>query len=284
MTLFQQTEKKSKTRFVLISGICFTALFTLFIPHALSQNTGTPDRLKFPPSYKKNEDSSIIWGSQSPGKELEFYLFEDFESNLQWINPRAAAVSHEHRFVYLNPLNDKKAKKEQKEKYQSDLDKLIRSAEIHWRAKPKKQSLSYEVRCFFIRPGKDKVVLQPHHGTLGKFRVEGLPKVFSLWVKSSGKRHKLYAIFSNYTGRKLPVSLGNLDFEGWLRLEQVIPKSLIKRNPKNANRHEITFEGLKIQSHKSEESGLFIVVFDLMMLTLNKNQDEYPGAQMKDRF
>ena len=78
------------------------------------------------------------------------------------------------------------------------------------------------------------------------------------------------------------IYMGDLAFNGWFRLEQLIPFHLIKRNPHNHNRYEITFEGLKIQSDASEPAGLYIVAFDLLMLAVDNNEQSYPGSQMRD--
>ncbi len=240
-----------------------------------------PDYLKFPP-LKKDKTNSLLWSLQQPSKKVEIHLFEDFELKLPWFNPHKAANQHMHRFVYLNPLTEKKIQTPLKKMYKNDLLRLKISSEIHSRSAPRNQQFSYELRCFFIRPGKDSIIIRPNSHVLNKFRVKGLPRVFSLWVKSNLKRHKLYALFSDYRKKISAVYMGDLAFQGWLRLEQMIPSYLIKRNPHNQNKYEITFEGLKVQSAHSEPEGLYIITFDLLMLSLDHSQEYYPGSQMRD--
>ena len=147
---------------------------------------------------KKDKTHSALWLLQKPSKRMEIYLLEDFESQLPWINLRRSANKHMHRFVYLNPLTEKKIQLPLKKMYKDDFKRLQTSTEIHFRTPTRKQNYSYELRCFFIRPGEDSVIIQPNKQVLGKATIEGLPRVFALWVKSSLKRHKLYALFSDY--------------------------------------------------------------------------------------
>ena len=269
-------------RFIFFS-VVFTFSFFLFpqvgSPQDLSLNPGA---LKFPP-LKKDKTNSSLWLFQKPSKQIEIHLLEDFESKLPWINPHKAANRHIHRFVYLNPLKERKIQTPLKTMYKKDFERLRESARMHFREDTREQNYSYELRCFFIRPGKDWVIVRPNIAILGApKKVEGRPRVFAVWVKSSLKRHKLYALFSDYKKKISSVYMGDLAFDGWLRLEQIIPSHLIKRNPYNRNRYEITFEALKIQSDASEPAGLFIIAFDLLMLAVDHHKKDHPGAQMDD--
>ena len=188
-----------------------------------------------------------------------------------------------HRFVHVNPLTERGGGQPLKRMYQHDLEQLEASSKIHSARPPREQNVSYELRCFFSRPGEDRVVIRPGRYALNRLKVEAMPRMFSLWVKSSLKRHKLYALFSDHTKKVSSVYMGDLAFNGWLRLAQTIPVHLIKRNPRNENRYEIKFEGLKIQSHHSEEPGLYIVAFDLLMLSVDHSYKNFPGSQIRDK-
>ena len=268
-----------------ISRSVHIIVFSLNAGILLSQDfPSISDFIKFPP-VKKERGNTIIWPSIVPSDDLEIYLLEDFESNLPWeIRPRRAN-SYLHRFVFRNPIIRSKNSLEDKniqKAYLSDLEKLGESADIHRRSKIPKQNNSYELRCNFESPGKDFVVFYPSPLSTRIWNVQGMPRIFALWVKGSRKKHKLYALFSSHDNKSLPVYMGDLNFVGWQRLEQVIPSYLVKRNPYKGDRYEITFRGLKIQSHRTESQGVFIIAFDLLMLFVDHTPNEYPGHQMKD--
>ena len=241
------------------------------------------DPLKFP-QRKKNKENTSLWLFVKPDQNKEIYLLEDFESNLPWQIRPVRANRYIHRFVFANPITENKnfqGIEDIQKAYRSDLKKIEDSSNIHKRSKVSEQNHSYELRCIFESPGDDFVVLYPNPNSTRIFRLKGLPRLFALWVKGNRKKHKLYALFSSYENKDIPVYMGDLNFPGWQRLEQLIPPYLVKRNFYRDNQYEITFKGLKIQSHHAESPGLFITAIDLLMLFSDHAPNQYPGHQMK---
>ena len=273
------------------TNICsFFVIPVLCIGSLLSQPLPTvSDTLKFP-YRKKGKENTSLWPFIKPDRNHEIYLLEDFEMNLPWLIKPARAERYIHRFVFMNPMTaNKKPLRVQaqagigdmQEAYQSDLRKLEASSGIHDRSKVSEQNYSYELRCIFESPGDDFVVLYPNPNSTRNFRLKGIPRLFALWVKGNKKKHKLYALFSDHKNIDIPVYMGDLNFSGWQRLEQLIPSHLVKRNFHRDKQYEITFKGLKIQSHNAEPPGLFITVIDLLMLFSDHAPNQYPGHQMR---
>ena len=142
---------------------------------------------------------------------------------------------------------------------------------------------SYELHCFFENPGLDSIKFEPNKRFV-KTYYEGRPLAISLWVYGMNKRHKLFAVFTNYTKHKYLVPISSLDFTGWNRLYAKIPSYIQRRNPRRETRYDFTFKGFIIKSHKAEDSGLFLFTYDQVMLLIDTSEETYPGSDIKDKF
>ena len=214
------------------SWFFYGIIFALSTCSIFSQDfPSIPDFIKFPPQ-KKERGNTSIWSSIKPKDNLKIYLLEDFESRLPWrIKPKRANACL-HRFVFKNPITEAGSSEDNntRKSYEFDLDKLRNSANIHRDREIRKQNSSYELRCDFGSPGKDFIVFSPSAHSLRNYKIHGMPRLFALWVKGNKKKHKLYALFSSLTNKSFPVYMGDLNFVGWQRLEQIIPSHLARRN------------------------------------------------------
>ncbi len=270
--------KKKLISFIFFFSIHLTGIHLLFAnAEAAPKKVLTEQKSN---EKAKKENGAFSWSGINPSENIEFHLIEDFESNLPWeiANPRA--VRNIGRFITKGPLSstDQIIRKQ----YQEDIQKLNISARLHRKRKVSKQVLTYEMRFFFVHPGQDSTSIFPDSASLNNFLIKNRPVYFAIWVYSTNKNHRLYALFKNAHGKKYSLSLGKLNFLGWKRMNAMIPDFLQRRNPLDANKYEIQFEGLKIQSHKSEERGLFLAAFDIIMLITDNRHSRYSGSQMRD--
>lgn len=224
-----------------------------------------------------------FWGGITPGKSDDFILFEDFEQKLHWkIEPKQSVKSY-GRFIQKEPIfansvnvNEQKLGK----LFAKDQKWLNNSNQFFNRPKNKPARYSYEINCFFFKPGQNYInLLRPQSTT-----TIGRPLILSMWVRSESKKHVMYAIFSNHHGRKYKVRVSDFDFYGWNRIEIVLPGYIAKRNPRNANKYEFVFHGFRIQSSSKEEASLFVFAYDNIMMLIDKRFDSYRGSEIKDNW
>ncbi len=219
-----------------------------------------------------------LWNHTLPSKNLQFYLIEDFEEQLTWQVQNQRAIPSTTKFTPNTPLTQNDNNRTH---FFNDINRLSLSNKWHIE-NPRSQNIyAYEVHCFFNKPGVDFVILRPNKKHLRELTVLGFAKIFSLWVYSTRQNHKLSSIFRNSLGKLQTVSLTTLDFNGWRRVEIVVPKNTNTRNAKQGNHYSLTFVGLKVQSHKSAKPGLFVMALDNIILLLDHRYNTYPGSKLK---
>ncbi|MDH4201192.1 MAG: flagellar filament outer layer protein FlaA, partial [Spirochaetia bacterium] len=162
----------------------------------------------------------ILWRTLRPGKNLDMMLIDDFEEKIKWNLANSLPVASILRFAEINPadrgINNPGSDKNEN-LYRDELDLLSESARIHGRTFSKTQKYSQELAVFFANPGIDYQFMQAPEKD--RHFLQGRPVAISLWVMGKGKRHALYAIFSNRVRQKIQIKMGNLDFSGWKRFE-----------------------------------------------------------------
>ena len=246
--------------------------------------------VKFPQKkINKTPYNYKIWEALKPSENIEIFLLEDFESQLNWTISIKKAIETNTRFIAVNPITDKRNienhnPKEDQRKFINDLTNVRISDKMFLRKETGEQIWAMELQCYFKKPGDDFVVLKPNRGSLNTFFIKNLAVSFALWVRSTNKKHRLYAIIADAYGRNHEIDMGTLDFYGWEQLNQFIPEYMRKRHKTHNNQYEFTFKGLKIQSDRHEEAGLFLVAFDLIMIATDHRFNKYGGSNIKDDF
>ena len=247
-------------------------LFTLnFIAFFLSQ-----------PLFAVDE---VIWKNLRPSKTIDMRVLDDFEDRVKWSITNSLGIESSLRFVDNNPLerdlrNYGNAKLEKM--YQQEIGLLGESAGIHGRSFSKIQRFSQELLVFFSNPGIDFQVIEIPEKD--RHFITGRPVALSMWVFGKNKKHVIYALFSNQVHEKIPVRVGDLNFQGWRRLEVPVPITVSHRNRLNHNVHEFRFDGFKIVSHPKEAAGSFSFLADLVCILVDTQVDDYAGSKMQDNW
>ena len=230
-----------------------------------------------------------IWRGLKPSKTFDFMVLEDFEQKIPWQIKTKQAIQAYGRFVKKEPIFPAARspyKKEINAFFNAELDHVRKSAALHNRPPIKDPTYSYEVQCFFSNPGRDVLDIAPplRVGERLPPTISGRPRAFAIWVFGVNKKHSLYAIFSNVTGKRYRVLVSQLNFYGWERLEVTLPPYIQRRNPRNSNRFDFKFHGLRIASHASAEPGLFLFNFDMVVVMIDRSFSRYAGSQIKDNW
>lgn len=227
----------------------------------------------------------VLWRMLEPTKKLDMMVLDDFEERVRWKPGNSLSIPSLLRYVYNSPLERSLSNygNEKTEKlYQQELDILDRSAKIQGRTFHKSQNISQEIFMNFSNPGVDYQVIEPPPHE--RYFIKGRPIAFSIWVFGKGKKHTLYALFSNRVREKIPLKIGNLQFYGWKRLEVTIPVYVPHRNRLNHNVYEFRFDGLKIMSNPNEQPGNFSFLCDLISVMIERTPVDYPGSQIDDHW
>ncbi|MDH5718362.1 MAG: hypothetical protein OEZ22_12105 [Spirochaetia bacterium] len=234
------------------------------------------------------ESEKTVWVGIIPDKQFDFYLIDDFENKIHWFIEERSAHEITDKFIKKIPApgNSKNPVKRKKSlMHKLDLSYAKRSAKTHSRAEIKEPQYSYEIQGFFQNPGEDMIILNVPESLDFKKNIEAIPRALAVWINSSRKaQHTLYAIFSNYNNKKIPVKIAVLNFKGWERIEIQIPRHIAARNPEKAHKLDFNFLGFKLMSSSNEEPAFYRMIIDQPILLVDRSQDFYPGAEIKDNW
>ncbi|RME88000.1 MAG: hypothetical protein D6767_10930 [Candidatus Hydrogenedentota bacterium] len=227
-----------------------------------------------------------IWRGLSPSKKFEVFFIPSSFEYTQWEIISKGAVRSYIKTIQKNPefprSDQNKKQMFLKQAYMLDKQYIQKSALLFSREKMN-FSKSLEARLFFFRPGQEKAILRPREGRYGIY-LQGRPLAIALWINSSRCKHSLVAIFQDSYGRMGELSLGNLDFYGWNRIEVPIPPRFQKRDPKNKKLYGIYFKEFQIISSPKAEPGLCRLTLWGTMFLLDKTQMSYSGSEIPDNW
>ena len=230
-----------------------------------------------------NDD--VLWKNLRPGTFMDMRVLDDFEDRVKWNPVNSLAVESTLRFVMNNPQerglrNYGNSKLEGL--FQREVQLLTESSILHRRKFSSTQQFSQELLVFFAHPGIDfQYIAIPEKD---RHFITGRPVAISLWVFGKNKKHVLYALFSNQVQTKIPVKIGDLNFQGWKRLEVPVPVKIAHRNRLNHKVLEFRFDGFKIMSHPNENAGSFSFLHDLVSVLVDTSGGDYAGSEIKDSW
>jgi len=242
--------------------------------------------LQVPPfSAPLSANEDVLWKNLRPSKDIEMLVLDDFEERVRWSLANSLAIESSLRFVDNSPLeNDLRSYPDKKRQalYNREIEALADSAKIHGRVFSKSQRSSQELIVFFSNPGNDYQAIEiPQKDR--RF-ITGRPVAISVWVFGKNKRHVLYALFSNQVAQKIPVKIGDLNFQGWKRLEVAVPITVSHRNRLNHKVLEFRFDGFKVVSHPNETVGSFSFLHDLVCVLVDTRGAAYAGSKIEDHW
>ncbi len=94
--------------------------------------------------------------------------------------------------------------------------------------------------------------------------IEGICKTISVWVVGRNNNNVLRLIVSDFSGKRIELTMGKLNFTGWKKMTVAIPPTVVQRNYHYNNRMGIKVEGFIIDCDPMEAIGTYYVYFDDM--------------------
>lgn len=141
---------------------------------------------------------------------------------------------------------------------------------------------SFMVHSFVEIPGKDKIEIQPKEPIF--LPISGIPIRLVFWAYSENLPMSLTLILSQEKSKNLYISIGNLNWEGWRRVE--VPLSIPYTNVRLIQSRQIPLRihGIRIQSSPKQEKGPFFFYLDQMYMVLDTSRSFYPGSDVLDNW
>ena len=115
----------------------------------------------------------------------------------------------------------------------------------------------------FFRRGHSTISIVPTR----PINLAGIVKTMSVWVVGRNYNHMLKAIFKDFRGRIVVLTVGKLNFSGWKQMVLPIPaeSSIIQqRDPHYSTLTGIQFLGFQIDCDMLETYGSYFIYFDDM--------------------
>lgn len=237
-------------------------------------------------SFFYGEERPPIWRGIEPGKKFEVRYLGPADQSYEWSIKSHGAVRSYLRTIPVEP-DFPRARASEKllaQMYRLDQEYLRKSGEVFHLIVPQNMKQSLEARCFFFRPGFEKVILTPHVASNRGIYISGRVVAISAWVKGAGKKDRLKAIFADSYNRQYVVDLGDLGFTGWERLEKSLPYFAQKRDKKNRSLYGIYFRNLQVVSASGEQPGLTTFLFWGIQFLVDKSEQKYSGVDIPDNW
>lgn len=114
------------------------------------------------------------------------------------------------------------------------------------------------VKVDFIKRGKNWFTVYPSR----PLAIEGISKTLSVWVVGRNFNHTLKIILADYSGNKMEVTVGKLNFLGWKRLTVAIPPSIKQSDYHYTAKNGVQFLGFRIDTDLDESYGRYYMYFD----------------------
>ncbi len=203
-------------------------------------------------------------------------IVADFDSSTPWhviseTIVQSSVVLSNGRPFFTEPQNPEEEKLSAL--YSADLEAAVFYAQARNRSVKSDQKQSLEMRLFFSRPGREKLLVAP----TSPWFTTGRVRACALWVRGNGRRDLLNLVVSapGVTQRELPIA--RMDYEGWERFEVAIPPYLHRRNISREKRMEFTIHGLSIHSHPKEDPGLSLITVDFITCLVDRSEENLRG-------
>jgi hypothetical protein len=116
------------------------------------------------------------------------------------------------------------------------------------------------VKTEFFRRGDASISIVPSR----PINIAGVVKTVSLWIVGRNYNHILKAIFQDFSGKRIELTVGKLNFSGWKQLVLAIPPEVEQRNAHYSTLTGIRFLGFKIECDMAETYGSYFIYFDDM--------------------
>ena len=129
------------------------------------------------------------------------------------------------------------------------------------------------VKTEFFRRGNAVISVIPTR----PINLAGIVKTLSVWVVGRNYNHMLKAVFQDFRGRKVVLTVGKLNFSGWKQLILPIPaeSSIIQqRDAHYSTLTGIQFLGFIIECDMLETYGSYFVYFDDMRVVTDLFTEE----------
>ena len=110
--------------------------------------------------------------------------------------------------------------------------------------------------------------------------IPGIAKKLSLWVLGRDKQHMLSARVLDMDGNIFTLPIAQLNFNGWKKLEVIIPEGFSQEDLRRGNFYGMYLLGLKIDTHFEDTIGSYYIYFDDLrvvrdaMIDANKSEDD----------
>ncbi len=228
------------------------------------------------------QGDGALWQGIEPSDKYDFFLVENFEEGHPWQFSAAKAVAS---FARNGPAEFLTAQAREtdgdlKSQFARDQQFAETSATQFRRDLPRRGELAKELFIPFMHPGQESQIYKP----VAPVKIYGLPRAVAFYLKSYEQRHTISLLFSAPGLGVLELAAADLLYKGWRRIEVPLPVHFHRRNPRNQNRHEIMFHGIKIQSHPREPAGLCQLAIDQIMVLTDRSEEQLPGAAQKDNW
>jgi len=195
-----------------------------------------------------------------------FFLLEDFESETPWGIYRGDSFLNETSFVAKTPKGEA----------------WDREGEILAFLRQKSSgNYSFSVHSYVEIPGKEKIEIRPKEPI---YIPLGIPIRLFYWAYAENLPMSLTLILSQEKSKDLHIPIGNLQFEGWRRVE--IPLSIPPRNIRLIQSLQIPLRirGIRVQSSPKQNKGGYFFYLDRISILLDTSSTLYPGSEVLDNW
>jgi hypothetical protein len=201
---------------------------------------------------------------------LHLQIIDDFESNQYFVFDPPTPL-HQLEVVYKNP--ELSRNKEIKRAFQ--LEQVLVGGWGKTKTFDKSLMFYYNVDI----PGKQNFRLIPKDTIF----IYGQPIRYSLWIHSKNYSDKLYLVFK-IGNKEFNVFIAQLNWTGWKRIENQLPKNFFYLPKLNKPPHYYQFRGFFIQTISNSETGNREILLDHLLILSDVKKLQYPGAEILDNF
>ncbi|PJZ70389.1 flagellar assembly protein FlaA [Leptospira perolatii] len=197
-------------------------------------------------------------------KHYNLFLVDSFEGNNLWEVYRGYSFLNHVELTSQVP----KSAHFQKEK------ELYKDA-------PQEEYRSLLIHTFFENPKHEHIELRPKE----PIRLPlGIPTRLFFWAYSFNHNAVIELVLKQRKSKEIILEVADLKFDGWKRIEKRldIPAKNIKLNQSLSFPIEVM--AIRIKPNPFQPKGEFIVYLDRMGILIDKREESYPGAEIKDNW
>ncbi|GIX40420.1 MAG: hypothetical protein KatS3mg129_0153 [Leptospiraceae bacterium] len=206
----------------------------------------------------------------SSSENLRLQVIDDFETNKYFIFDPPTPL-HQLEIVYKNPGLSYRI--EQKRAF--ELEQVLVGGWGNTNSFDKSLMFYYNVDI----PGRQHFRIIPKESIY----ITGQPIRYSIWIHSKNYSDKFFLVFK--TGSKeIKVFVSLLNWKGWKRIENSLPKNFFYLPKLNKPAHYYQFKGFFIQTTRKSETGNREILLDHFLIVTDIQKLQYPGAEILDNF